>query len=480
MTNPQQISEPKDSDPLDENQLSVDLIEAQYQLREGRGSTQGKSLLILVSGIELAGKGEAVQQFREWVDPRHLIVKADVPHPLTKDQPFWQPYARFIPAQGQMTILFGNWYSDLLATAMHVSEPINEDQFNTYVEKMRAFERDLQANHVHVIKVWFDLSWKELQKRLDKLDPSVQKWQQLHGLDWRSRKQYDTLQKLRQHFTHDWMMIHGEDAIQRDQQFAGYILSALKQPLAEIVPPIITGRWKKAKLPHELLTIDENHLAQENYKAELKQLTKQVAQALRMEKRNVVIVFEGMDAAGKGGAIKRIIKKLDPREYEIYTIGAPEKYELRRPYLWRFWSKLPRNSGITIFDRSWYGRILVERLEGFAKPHEWKRAFAEINRFEQDLTDNNTVVIKFWLAISKDEQAQRFKARENTPHKRFKITDEDWRNRDKWEQYLQAAADMFEHTSTNHAPWYVVASNDKYTARIEVLNHILAQLKAAI
>lgn len=463
-----------------DDELSFDLIEAQYQLKENRGSTQGKSVLILVSGIELAGKGEAVQQLREWLDPRYLIVKAGVPHPIEHHQPFWQPYARFIPAQGQMTLLFGNWYGDLFATAMHVSEPINQEQFDDYIEKMRQFEQDLQANHVHVLKFWFDLSWKALQKRLDKLDPSVRKWQQLHGLDWRSRQQYDTLQKLRQQCTQDWIVIDGEDETQRDQYFAQHILKALKQPLSEISPPTITGRWAKAKIPQILQKFDHTLLTEDQYKTELKSLTKKVAQALRQDKRNVVIVFEGMDAAGKGGAIKRIVKKLDPREYEIHTIGAPEKYELRRPYLWRFWNKLPADGGITIFDRSWYGRVLVERLEGFAKLQEWKRAYQEINRFEQDLSDNGTIVIKFWLAISKDEQEARFKARENTPHKRFKITDEDWRNRDKWDQYLQAAADMFEHTDTSYAPWQIVATNDKYSARIEVLKHILARLKTAL
>lgn len=464
----------------DENQLSLDLIEAQYQLKENRGSTQGKSLLILVSGVELAGKGEAVQQLREWLDPRYLIVKADIPHPIEQRHPFWQSYARFTPAQGQITLLFGNWYGDLFSTAMHVSEPINRDQFEFHIENMRQFEQDLQANNVHVLKFWFDLSWKALQKRLDKLDPSVRQWQQLHGLDWRSQKQYDTLQKLRQQCTQDWIVIDGEDEEQRNQQFAQHILHALKQPLAEITPPAITGRWKKSKIPTALQVFENANLEEIDYKAKLKDLTKKVAQALRKDERNVVIVFEGMDAAGKGGAIKRIVKKLDPREYDIYTIGVPEKYELHRPYLWRFWTKLPRNGGITIFDRSWYGRVLVERLEGFAKPYEWKRAYAEINRFEQDLADNNAVVIKFWLAISLDEQEIRFKARENTPHKRFKITTEDWRNREKWDQYLQAAADMFEHSDTEAAPWKIVATNDKYQARLAVLEHILERLKAPV
>ena len=179
----------------------------------------------------------------------------------------------------------------------------------------------------------------------------------------------------------------------------------------------------------------------------------------------------------KGGVIKRIVKKLDPREYEIHTIAAPEKYELRRPYQCRFWSKL-QSDDITIFDRTWYGRVLVERIEGFATEVEWQRAYAEINRFEKNLSNSQTVLIKFWLAIDKDEQAARFKARESTPHKRFKITEEDWRNRDKWDDYLKAAADMFAHTDTSYAPWYIISTNDKQQARIEVLRAILKQLKA--
>ena len=193
----------------------------------------------------------------------------------------------------------------------------------------------------------------------------------------------------------------------------------------------------------------------------------------------MIVVFEGMDAAGKGGAIKRIVQYLDPREYEIHTIAAPEKYELRHPYLWRFWNKLhSNNEEITIFDRSWYGRVLVERVEGFASAVEWQRAYEEINRFEADLIQSETVVIKLWLAISKDEQAARFKAREETPHKRFKITADDWRNREKWDQYLDAAADMLKRTSSTAAPWHVIANNDKHSARLAVLESILKQLSA--
>ena len=193
---------------------------------------------------------------------------------------------------------------------------------------------------------------------------------------------------------------------------------------------------------------------------------------MRSDPRNVVILFEGMDAAGKG-SYQAHCKKLDPREYEIYSISAPETYEHSHPYLWRFWTKLQTDDDICIFDRSWYGRVLVERVERLISAAEWQRAYGEINRFEQSLVKHQTVIVKIWLAISKDEQAIRFKAREETPHKRFKITDEDWRNRARWDDYLKAAADVFERTSTDYAPWHIIATDDKNTARVEVLKAIL-------
>jgi len=329
---------------------------------------------------------------------------------------------------------------------------------------------------VHIVKVWFDLSWKSLQKRLDQIDASEQQWHKLHGLDWRNKKQYDTLQSLSQRFTDDWFIVDGEDEKLRDQCFAQYLLQTL-QELPEHQTKV-TQKWQQAAIPKALLEPEKAGLEKQDYKEELSKLTKKVADRLRYDERKVVIAFEGMDAAGKGGAIKRIVKKLDPREYEIHTIAAPERYELRRPYLWRFWSKLNDSGKIAIFDRTWYGRVLVERIEGFASTVEWQRAYSEINRFEENLVDSQTVIVKIWLAISKDEQAVRFKAREQTPHKRFKITEEDWRNRDKWDDYLKAAADMFKRTDTDYAPWYVIATDDKYLARIEVLKAILKQLKA--
>lgn len=471
------LSDERVNTPLNQPEdLSLQLIEAQYALKNTKAKKNAKSLVILVSGIELAGKGESVKQLREWVDPRYLRVKADPPHLMNTTTPFWQPYVRYMPAEGQMIVMFGNWYSDLLATTLHVSSPFDETMFDAYIEQMKQFEQDLKNNHVDVVKVWFDLSWKSLQKRLDKMDASEQRWHKLHGLDWRNKKQYDNVQKLRQRFTDDWLVINCEDEVKRDQAFATHVLEHLKYLPNH--PLKVRTKWQQAAVPEVLVQPDSVVLEETEYKAELKKLTKKVAEALRADGRKTVIVFEGMDAAGKGGAIKRIVKKLDPREYGIFNISAPEKYELARPYLWRFWNKLLEQETISIFDRSWYGRVLVERVEGFASDVQWKRAYDEINRFEKDLSDTQTVVVKFWLAISKEEQEARFKARELTPHKRFKITAEDWRNRGRWDDYLTAAADMLERTHTDYAPWYVIATNNKYSARIQILKALLKQLKA--
>jgi AMP-polyphosphate phosphotransferase len=195
--------------------------------------------------------------------------------------------------------------------------------------------------------------------------------------------------------------------------------------------------------------------------------------------RPVVVAFEGWDAAGKGGAIKRLTEKLDPRGYSVYPIGAPNDEEKKRHYLWRFWTRMPERGRWAVFDRTWYGRVLVERVEGFAKKKAWKRGYREINELERQLVDDGVVLVKVFLAITKHEQKKRFEERENDPYKRWKIGPEDWRNREHWDEYVEAAEQMFEETSTPVAPWKVIGANRKWNARLEVMRHVLAQLAAA-
>lgn len=224
----------------------------------------------------------------------------------------------------------------------------------------------------------------------------------------------------------------------------------------------------------------EQALDKKEYKKKLKKLQYEMLNAqqfLFREKIGLVFAFEGMDAAGKGGAIKRLTEKIDPRGYVVHPISAPQPHELRYNYLHRFWRKLPQYGQIAIFDRSWYGRVLVERIEGFATKEEWKRAFDEINNFEKLLTDDHYILVKFWIHVDKEEQLQRFIDRAKDPYKAWKLTDEDWRNREKFDLYEEAAEDMFEKTNTEYAPWFLIAGNDKLSARIQVLENTLAHIK---
>ena len=224
------------------------------------------------------------------------------------------------------------------------------------------------------------------------------------------------------------------------------------------------------------ISLDDKTLTDEEYDDKLEKLQsrlKELHYELYRKKIPVIIAYEGWDAAGKGGNIKRITAALDPRGYEVHPIASPEPHEKARHFLWRFWTRLPKDGHIAIFDRTWYGRVMVERLEGFCSENDWKRAYNEINEFEKELVDWGAVVIKFWVQIDKDTQLARFTERQNTPEKQWKITDEDWRNREKWDLYESAIDEMIKKTSTTFAPWYVLESNDKKYARIKALETVI-------
>ena len=224
-------------------------------------------------------------------------------------------------------------------------------------------------------------------------------------------------------------------------------------------------------------------LSKSEYKKELKKLRSQIKELhneIYRKKIPVVIAYEGWDAAGKGGNIKRLAYPLDPRGFDVYPIASPEAHELARHYLWRFWNKLPKKGHVAVFDRSWYGRVMVERIEGYCTENDWQRAYNEINEFERELTNWGAVVMKFWLHIDSDTQLQRFEARQNTPSKQWKITDEDWRNREKWAAYETSVNEMLQKTSTPDAPWHIIESNDKYYARIKTLRIVKEALEKAL
>ena len=285
-----------------------------------------------------------------------------------------------------------------------------------------------------------------------------------------------------------WIIVEGTDDPYRSLTFGHIVLDAMKRRLNEeglqrgpVAPPIIHSIDRKNVLSE--LDLGQK-LSKKDYETQLAKYQGRLAELVRdpkfVGKRSLVLVFEGFDAAGKGGSIRRIASSMDARQYQIVPIAAPTEEERAQPYLWRFWRQLPRTGRVAIFDRSWYGRVLVERVEGLCAVADWLRAYAEINDFEHQLVEAGATVVKFWLHISADEQLRRFKERESTEFKRFKITGEDWRNREKWDAYVSAVCDMVDRTSTGLAPWTLVEANDKNFARVKVLRTVCERLEAAL
>ena len=516
---------------MDEDALRLALVTAQFALRatrqpESPSTDKAIGLLVLVNGMEQAGKGTAVTQLRQWVDPRLLKVEATIGYCPLAHQPIWQTHTKAMPRHGDVMVYFGNWYADLLYNVMRMATleseksakgkkhtdiealPIGQwqDYLRQQLTELQAFEQDLVANHTQLLKCWFHVDIETLQARLndDEPDPKF-----LYQIDWHdmtivAKFNEVAAELLRQQG--DWIIIDGADKSQAAIHFCHEVLHAMQKALVssrvensaesdqaqdskdthnnQIEYQSI--KFERVKIPKVLTDIEDSDIDKSDYNDALAKKQARLAELLRARQgQHVVFAFEGMDAAGKGGAIKRLVAPLDPREYQIYNIGAPMLYELQHPYLWRFWQKLPneqtdRISRVGIFDRTWYGRVLVERIEGFATDDEWQRAYDEINRFEAALAASGTLVIKYWLAIDKKEQLKRFEEREETAYKQFKLTDDDWRNRDKWSDYVQSAADMLARTDTKNAPWCVIANNDKRQARLEVLDHAIEQLSALL
>lgn len=512
-----------------EDQLSFDLITAQTTLREQRAGKNSRGLLILVNGMENSGKGEAVKALTEWMDARYIKVHATMGQHPSRYQPIWQRHTWQLPRKGEIAVYFGNWYADLIRYVFDCGDDIDEQRLQQMIEDIEAFEQDLVNNNTDIVKCWFWVDNKTLKKRLTDEEPDPE---QLYHLDWFRKKDVKRFKRFSSRLMglqSSWHHIDGQDIDASNIQFANVVLAAL-QTMNQLAAaddaqdnPAKTDKsvhlktdknavkptslpFKPTPLIDELVSVESHALEKADYKKQLHSKQHILAELIRERgQRHIIFVFEGMDAAGKGGAIRRIIAPLDPREFTIHAISAPTEDELKHAYLWRFWTRLPHdemadvdiaylsqkfkrnkcvallkqrlhNSRVTIFDRSWYGRVLVERIEGFAKEADWQRAYDEINRFENDLVQSNAIVVKFWLAISEDEELKRFKAREETPNKQFKITDDDWRNRAKWHEYVQAASDMIHLTHHKKRPWYVIATDDKYTARLKILDAIISEL----
>ncbi|GAB2182492.1 polyphosphate:AMP phosphotransferase [Denitratisoma sp. agr-D3] len=467
--------------------LRADLLDVQYDLKEaGRFP-----VVILINGLDGAGKGEMVNLLNAWMDPRHIETHA-FPPPAEEERlrpPMWR-FWRALPPKGKIGIFVGNWYTDPIVSKVRGAS--GKADLERSVNDILRLEKLLTDEGVLVLKYWFHLSKKGQKNRLEKLAANPKTRWRVSRHDWDLFAQYDKYVKTARHVLRltssgqaPWIVVDGSDEYYRAITVGRHLRDAIRARLK--LKDGKTARISAAPLTHALDGRDlinaldlGQKLAKKRYETDLEQWQAKLnalARHPRFKKRSLVMVFEGNDAAGKGGTIRRVTAALDARNYTIVPIAAPTEEERAQPYMWRFWRHVPQQGRMTIFDRSWYGRVLVERVEGFCTEADWMRAYAEINDFEEQLSRNGAIVLKFWLAISKDEQYRRFKEREKTRFKRFKITEEDWRNRDKWDDYETAVCDMVDRTSTGHAPWTLVEANDKNFARIKVLRTLCERLE---
>ncbi len=473
----------------EEPKLRERLLDLQYRLQK----KPDFQVVILVNGVDGAGKGETVNLLNEWMDPRHIHTHAfgaltDVERERPEMWRFW----RALAPRGCIGILFGSWYTDPILRRVMGHE--KRAQFERRLERIRHFERMLVAEGAVLLKLWFHLSKKAQKKRLKELSAHKKTAWRVGAGDWERFRHYDEFvdvceDALRETSSGEapWNVIEGSDHEYRSLTAGRLLEDALASRLAgkrpEVAPsaplpaPPLDGRTLLKSFGYK------RSLERKDYGARLLKLQAHLnllTRSKKMRSRSLVMVFEGMDAAGKGSTIRRITQAMDARFYRVVPVAAPSDEERAQPYLWRFWRHIPGHGRAIIFDRSWYGRVLVERVEGFASEPDWMRAYHEINDFEEQLTEAGAIVAKFWLAITPAEQLRRFKARQATAYKRFKITAEDWRNRKKWPQYERAVNDMIERTSTDPAPWNVIASDDKLFARIDALEHLIARVEASL
>lgn len=462
--------------------LRAELLTVQHELREA-----DFPVIVVFAGVDGAGKHETVNVLNEWLDPRWIITRAyDQPSEEEAKRPRWWRYWRDLPPAGQIGLFLSSWYSEPLVDFVHHRS--SEEAFNTRLANIAQFERSLVDNGALILKFWMHLDRDAQRERFERLEQDQQLRWQLRDSDWVNWARYDRFQAAAQCLmdsTHaagrSWQLVDGYDERHRSTTVAKAIAAAVKQRMQN--PP------ERPAAEYRLggQQLDQLNMQQAMSKPDAKQRIKSLQAELALLHRQAVergisttIVFEGWDAAGKGGAIRRLIHPFEAKNYRVIPIAAPTKEELAHHYLWRFWRHVPRDGKVTIFDRSWYGRVLVERVEGFCSEADWQRAYQEINEFEQALSDHGGVLCKFWLHITPEEQLTRFEDRKVTPYKAWKLTDEDWRNREQWDAYLQAAEDIFANCSPESAPWTLVEANSKPFARVKVLETVCARLREAL
>lgn len=487
--------------------LRQELLELQQELR---GSTDFP-VIIVFAGVDGGGKGQTVNLLNEWMDPRWLVTRAyNEPTQEESERPEYWRFWRDLPSRGRIGMFLSSWYSRPVLDRVYGR--LDLPQFVDSLDRIVAFENALAEDGAVLLKFWMHLSKPAQKRRLKHLEKNPLTSWRVTERDWKHWDMYERFIEAAERTImrtstgrSPWTIVEGEDFNYRSLTVGSIIRDTLRKRLDEARwerearhrPRPVPARGEEDDTAADTL-VDEQpaaatpmltvlskldmtkHLDKKSYRNQLAEQQARLSRLCReaLEKKvSTMLVFEGPDAAGKGGAIRRITAPLDARNYQVLPFAAPTDEERAHHYLWRFWRHLSRAGRLIIYDRSWYGRVLVERVEGFADENTWRRAYAEINDFEEQLIEHGIVLVKFWVHISKDEQLARFQAREKIPYKRWKLTEEDWRNREKWEDYEIAVHDMVQHTSTINAPWTLIEGNDKRYARIRTIRTVADRLE---
>ena len=471
-------------------ELGKRLTEARKRLAAQQTAIKKKNLpvLVLMEGWGASGKGSVLGKIIRNIDPRFFkVATMDMPTEEERRKPFFYRFFVRIPEAGKFMFLDGGWLDEVTRSVLQNND--DKADYRRKIESVKRFERQLRDNGYLVVKLFFQISRREQKKRLGLLEEDKNtKWRVAEFDHWQN-KHYEKCMNVYEQYLCDtnqasvpWYLIDAKYKKWAELQVMEILVESIDTALknSESASPLLQNAFPLKSIPKLSEYNLKKTLTEEEYRKELSQCQKKlrnIHNILYRKKIPVIIAYEGWDAAGKGGNIKRITEALDPRGFEVHPIASPEPHEKARHYLWRFWNRLPKTGHIAVFDRTWYGRVMVERLEGFCKENDWQRAYNEINEFEKELDDWGAVIIKFWVQIDKETQLERFTQRQNTPEKQWKITDEDWRNREKWDQYEEAVNEMLKKTSTSFAPWHILESNDKRYARIKALKIVINEIE---
>ncbi|UDI77429.1 phosphate--AMP phosphotransferase [Staphylococcus taiwanensis] len=446
----------------------------------------GIPVMILFEGIPASGKTRLSNELLLNFDAKYThFIATQSPQEEDLRYQFLQKYWNTVPKKGDINVYFRSWYSHYLDYRENEIKHDKYKNYNVLKDQIASFEGMLQDDNYEIIKFFIEINEDKRQEHIKQTkDNPLMRWKVQEYEQVLSTNVY--LKDMHQFIKNDkqWKTIDYTDRQNAIEKMYEHIIERLEHAIKRYNKK--EDKRDGAFSSHfetDLFNVEVDKVSKKEYKSlivELQKRMREIQFALYDRKIPLILVFEGMDAAGKGGNIKRIREKLDPTGYEVNGISAPTDVEVKHHYLWRFAKDMPRSGHIELFDRSWYGRVLVERIEGFATTKEWSRAYQEINSFEKMWTDEGAIILKFFLTLDKEEQLKRFKDRQENVDKQWKITDEDWRNREKWDLYVEASHDMVKETNTHYAPWLVVPADHKKTSRIEILKYIIRKCEQVL